>query len=136
MYCIHSTNRSLESIENTSTTKTILWYFCHWHTKKYIWIIWIVQKCSPCPSNKSIFTTTSICWISLSNTSQWFLNQNWTKLTKKRNGSLGISCKLMPKLPAPTANIDVNATKLSCGWGILQLNWSIYLVKFRILTDW
>jgi hypothetical protein len=28
----------------------------------------------------------------------------------------------MPKLPAPTANIDVKASKLSCGLGILKTN--------------
>jgi hypothetical protein len=37
-------------------------------------------------------------------------------------------------LPAPTANIDVNASKLSCGLGILKLK-SIILFNYVILVS-
>ncbi len=47
------------------------------------------------------------------------------KLTRKRNGWLGMSCKWMPRLPAPAANIDVNASKLSSGLGILKIQLNI-----------
>ena len=41
------------------------------------------------------------------------------KWTLKRIGPLGTSWRSTATLPTPTATIAVNATKASCGWGIL-----------------
>ncbi len=47
-------------------------------------------------------------------------SRQYINYTKKRIGSFGISCKSTPILPLLTANIDVKATKLSCGLGKLK----------------
>ena len=41
-------------------------------------------------------------------------------LTVNRIGTLGISCRLMVILPVLTANIDINETDESSGFGRLQ----------------
>lgn len=101
-------------------TKTMCTDFGHRHAKEYVRIAWIVNEDLPGPGDQGIFTTASIRWVSLEQSGSSWRNGKM-KQTQNRNDWLGMSWRWMPKLPLLTANIDVKATMLSWGWGILSV---------------